>query len=229
MRVLRGAWCAVSVWAVAASAQAGAILPFISEIHYDNSGADRGEFVAVTAAVGTDLSGWQLVLYNGATGAPYDTLELTGMVGGDSSWGELDRVAPGLQNAEEAVALVSPARAVVDFVAYEGLFTVVDGVAAGSIPRLLPKAEGSGTPQGYSLQRTGGLEDWLWDLWPATPGRLNEGLNVAPVASVQQVPVPAVILLWLLAPVVWTMARRTDSGPGRTVMRPTLNRGASMA
>jgi len=229
MRVLFGAWCAVFVWALAASAQAGAVLPFISEIHYDNSGADRGEFVAVTAAAGTDLSGWQLVLYNGATGAPYEALELTGVVTGESSWGELGRAATGLQNAEEAVALVSPAQAVVDFVAYEGLFAVVDGVAAGSTPRLLPQAEGAMTPQGYSLQRSGGLDDWLWELLPATRGRLNEGLIVAPVASVQRVPVPAVILLWLLAPLVWTMARRPDPGPSRATRWPVLNRGASMA
>ena len=85
------------------------------------------------------------------------------------------------------------------------------------------------TPQGYSLQRSGGLDDWLWELLPATRGRLNEGLIVAPVASVQRVPVPAVILLWLLAPLVWAMARRPGAGPSRATRWPVLNRDASMA
>ena len=42
---------------------------FISEFHYDNAGADAGEFVEVTAPAGTDLTGWSIVLYNGTGGA----------------------------------------------------------------------------------------------------------------------------------------------------------------
>src|SRR5690606_6042806 len=46
---------------------------FISEIHYDNAGTDEGEAIEVEAPVGTDLTGWTLVLYNGSNGASYDT------------------------------------------------------------------------------------------------------------------------------------------------------------
>ena len=45
----------------------------ISEIHYDNAGTDAGEAIEVSAPAGTDLTGWQIVLYNGTGGASYDT------------------------------------------------------------------------------------------------------------------------------------------------------------
>ena len=39
---------------------------FISEIHYDNAGVDAGEAIEVFGPAGTDLTGWSIVLYNGA-------------------------------------------------------------------------------------------------------------------------------------------------------------------
>jgi 5'-nucleotidase len=50
---------------------------FISEFHYDNSGADAGEFVEVTGDAGDDLAGWSIVLYNGNGGASYNTINLS--------------------------------------------------------------------------------------------------------------------------------------------------------
>ena len=41
----------------------------ISEIHYDNASTDTGEAIEVSAPAGTDLTGWQIVLYNGTGGA----------------------------------------------------------------------------------------------------------------------------------------------------------------
>lgn len=46
---------------------------FINEFHYDNTGTDAGEFVEIAGPAGTDLSGWYIVLYNGANGSSYDT------------------------------------------------------------------------------------------------------------------------------------------------------------
>src|SRR5262245_8983842 len=40
---------------------------FINEIHYDNVGTDTGEFIEIAGPAGTDLAGWRLVRYNGAT------------------------------------------------------------------------------------------------------------------------------------------------------------------
>src|SRR5689334_12450659 len=53
--------------------------PFISEIHYDNTGTDTGEFVEVQLPAGTSSAGLSVVAYNGnpATAAtPYDTKTL---------------------------------------------------------------------------------------------------------------------------------------------------------
>ena len=71
----------------------------ISEIHYDNTGADVGESIEVSAPAGTNLDGWSVVLYNGSGGASYGTLPLSGLVAANC----LDRgivvvAAPGLPN-----------------------------------------------------------------------------------------------------------------------------------
>ena len=41
----------------------------LSEIHYDNVGTDADEKIESTGPAGTDVTGWQLVLYNGNGGA----------------------------------------------------------------------------------------------------------------------------------------------------------------
>jgi hypothetical protein len=42
---------------------------FINEFHYDNTGGDTGEFIEIAGPAGTDLTGWSIVLYNGANGS----------------------------------------------------------------------------------------------------------------------------------------------------------------
>ena len=44
-----------------------------SEIHYDNVGTDVGEAIEISGPAGTDVTGWQVVLYNGSGGAAYGT------------------------------------------------------------------------------------------------------------------------------------------------------------
>ena len=80
---------ALSVCAV--PVHASWLAPFISELHYDNEGKDVGEFVAVTGPSGLDLSGWELVLYNGGDGRPYGAVELNGVL--DSAAGGLAEAA----------------------------------------------------------------------------------------------------------------------------------------
>src|SRR3954471_4381701 len=58
---------------------------FINEFHYDNASTDSGEFVEIAAAVGTDLTGWKIVLYNGTPSGStsfkmYNTMTLNGVV-----------------------------------------------------------------------------------------------------------------------------------------------------
>src|SRR5688500_1703162 len=57
-----------------------AISVFINEIHYDNTGTDAGEAIEVAGPAGTNLTGWSIVLYNGAGGASYDTKALSGII-----------------------------------------------------------------------------------------------------------------------------------------------------
>lgn len=49
---------------------------FINEFHYDNAGADAGEFVEVVGPIGTIWSAFSLVLYNGSNGLAYTSVTL---------------------------------------------------------------------------------------------------------------------------------------------------------
>lgn len=155
------------------------IPPFISEFHYDNAGADVNEFVAVSGRAGFDLSGWKIALYNGANGKPYRTLRLNNTLGGLP--GELVETfwpLVGIQNGPDGIALISASDRVVDFVAYEGALSALEGPAAGaSAAHELPVRESAATPVGYSLQRVGAIADQAWLAEAATPGQVNPGLR----------------------------------------------------
>jgi hypothetical protein len=59
----------------ATSARALTVSPadvFINEIHYDNDSIDANEAIEIAGPAGTELSGWTLVLYNGANGQSYN-------------------------------------------------------------------------------------------------------------------------------------------------------------
>jgi predicted extracellular nuclease len=133
----------------------------ISEIHYDNVGADTGEAIEVTGPAGVDLAGWSLELHNGAA-APgdteYDTVGLGGVlldeVGG---LGAAAISIPGIQNGPtDGVALVEPGGMVVEFLSYGGSFIAVGGAADGLTSTDIGVAEGATTPVGFSLQLLNG-------------------------------------------------------------------------
>ncbi len=130
----------------------------ISEIHYDNAGTDVGEAIEIEAPAGTDLTGWQLLLYNGNGGVVYNTRVLSGIVASTCSGrGVLYFEYPqdGIQNgAPDGVALVNAQGTVVEFLSYEGAFTATDGAAAG-IPSIDIIAKEDPAPGvGTSLQRS---------------------------------------------------------------------------
>src|SRR5688572_28775684 len=111
----------------------GAPTVFINEMHYDNTGADTGEFVEIAGPAGTNLTGYQIVLYNGAGGAPYDTKSLSGSIPNQmNGFGTVIQTYAGtFQNgAPDGVALVRDG-AVLQFLTYEGSFVAVGGPANG--------------------------------------------------------------------------------------------------
>src|SRR5699024_4118915 len=129
---------------------------FISEIHYDNAGTDTGEAIEVQAPEGTDLTGWQVVLYNGSGGGVYDTETLQATVGAEGVT-VLDYPTNGVQNGEpDGLALVDASGEVVEFLSYEGQFEAADGPAEGMTSTDIGVAETSSTPQGLSLQKIDG-------------------------------------------------------------------------
>ncbi|WP_255610069.1 ExeM/NucH family extracellular endonuclease [Micromonospora sp. PLK6-60] len=131
-------------------------LPAISEIHYDNAGTDTGEAIEIEAPVDFDLTGWQIVLYNGANGAAYNTRTLSGTV---PAAGVVVANYPtdGIQNGSpDGVALVSPTGSVAEFLTYEGTFTAVGGPANGMTGTDIGVEETTTTPVGQSLQKING-------------------------------------------------------------------------
>ncbi len=153
---------------------------FINEIHYDNAGTDEGEAVEIAGPAGTDLSGWSIVPYNGSNGTTYSITALSGTLADQGQgYGTADFVIAGLQNgAPDGIALYDGAT-VVEFLSYEGTFTATNGPAAGMTSTDVGVSEGSGTPVGDSLQRTGTGTmggDFAWAAsQPNTFGAVNTG------------------------------------------------------
>jgi predicted extracellular nuclease/2',3'-cyclic-nucleotide 2'-phosphodiesterase (5'-nucleotidase family) len=163
---------------------------WINEFHYDNEGIDTGEFIEIAGPAGTDLTGWSIVLYNGANGQSYNTASLTGatltgVVNGVGFW-TVAYPVNGIQNgAPDGIALVDASGAVVEFLSYEGTFTAVNGPAAGLTATDIGVAETGTTPIGFSLQRTGeGRTAADFTTWagpaPQTLAAVNTGQTIAP-------------------------------------------------
>jgi hypothetical protein len=157
---------------------------FINEIHYDNTGTDAGEAIEIAGLAGTNLTGWNLVLYNGANGQVYDTAPLSGTIPNQSAgFGTLSFSYPvnGLQNgAPDGIALVNSGT-VVQFLSYEGTFNAVDGPAAGMSSIDVGVSESSTTPLGSSLQLIGPGREYADFTWyhesPNTFGAVNTDQN----------------------------------------------------
>lgn len=130
---------------------------FINEIHYDNASSDTGEGIELAGTAGIDLTGHQLIPYNGNGGAPYSTQTLTGNIPDQQAgFGTVFFAIPGLQNGSpDGVALVDAEGSVIEFLSYEGSFLAVGGPADGLTSTDIGVSETSSTPTGVSLQLTG--------------------------------------------------------------------------
>ena len=154
---------------------------FINEIHYDNTGTDIGEAIEIAGPAGTDLGGWKIVRYNGATASAAvvytspsatETFAPGTLIPGD--WRRFGVVVVnypqnGLQNGpSDAIALVDGASTVVQFLSYGGpVVTAADGPAAGMTSTGIGVAETGTTPVGASLQLQGTGSTYADFTWAA--------------------------------------------------------------
>ena len=180
----------VTFAAIAATQTALAQSVFINEIHYDNAGTDVGEAIEIAGPAGTNLTGWEVVLYNGSNGSVYRTEALSGPIPDiDSGFGMVVINLPtnGLQNGSpDGIALVNNGT-VEQFLSYEGSFIANGGPADGMTSADIGVSEASSTPVGNSLQLTGSgsmAGDFTWaDAQPNTFGATNTGQTFASTAT----------------------------------------------
>lgn len=165
---------------------------FINEFHYDNTGGDVGEFIEIAGTAGTDLSQYQLVLYNGTGGAPYSTIVLSGLIDNEAGgFGAVSFAYPvnGIQNgAPDGIALATTSGMVIQFLSYEGTFTAVGGVANGMLSTDIGVLELGTEVIGLSLQLTGAGQEYADFTWVGpiaqSPGTLNAGQTLSPLPGV---------------------------------------------
>ncbi|RPJ28367.1 MAG: ExeM/NucH family extracellular endonuclease [Chloroflexi bacterium] len=169
---------------------------FINEIHYDNAGTDAGESVEIAGPAGTDLTGWSIVLYNGSTGAVYDTDALSGVISdqlGGYGTTVLTYPSNGIQNgAPDGIALVNASSTLVQFLSYEGSFVGVGGAADGITSTDIGVSQVGTEVVGSSLQLTGAGDSYGDFTWTATAantfgspntGQTFGGVDAAPTVS----------------------------------------------
>lgn len=169
-----------------------------SEVHYDNTSTDANERIEISGPAGTDLTGWSVVLYNGATGASYDTDPLPTPIPatcGPRGVVVLSYAVNGIQNGSpDGIALVNAASQVVEFLSYEGTFVAANGPAAGMTSVDIGVSESGSGPATESLGRTG---SGTWNTpAPNTFGACNDADEPPPpalVASVVVTPASATV------------------------------------
>jgi hypothetical protein len=211
------------IWLFLATTAWGSVLDgsiWINELHYDNEGADLGEFVEVAAPVSlTDVSNVTLTLYNGSSGDAYSgPTSLLDFTLGDTVDGYVFYTLDvSLQNGSPDGLALARGDQVLQFLSYEGVFTASDGVAAGLLSTSLGVEETTSTPVGQSLQLGGrgtSYSDFTWQSPLAnTMGTINHNQQV--------VPEPASMILWLLAlaaPLVLRGGQRLRRGAHSSVV-----------
>jgi hypothetical protein len=187
---------------------------FINEFHYDNDGADVGEFVEVALlnSFSGMLSDITVTLYNGNGGSEYESQSLDQFTVGSSADGfTLYTWYPSsIQNGAPDGLAIDYQGTVIEFLSYEGFFTATNGPANGLTSSDVGVSETGSTPIGQSLQRIGDCDGencpsgltWTGPI-AETPGERNTD-QLLPVEwlsfTAQQVAAPdAVQLDWSVA------------------------------
>ncbi len=146
----------------------------INEIHYDNTGADVGEFVEIkiTDPQPANLSEYVVSLYNGNDGSVYDSQSLDNFTATTDMGATYYTWYPSsIQNGAPDGICLSDDTGVVEFLSYEGVFTATAGPASGMSSSNMIESESGTTPVGTSMQVIGG--SWQTEV-AQTPGADNE-------------------------------------------------------
>jgi hypothetical protein len=171
----------------AAAETAGAADVFVNEVHYANSGVDAGEFVELAGPAGADLTGYDVVLYDGDSGTVYASTPLTTSIGANGV-AVVDYPIEGVQDGPDGVALVK-GDVVGQFLSWGGAVAATDGPAAGRTSDDIGLAEGDATSPDASLQLTGTGDtaaDFRWTgPAPGSRGAPNDGQYVTAQAAVE--------------------------------------------
>ena len=181
---------------------------FINEFHYDNSGMDVNEGIELAGTAGTDLSGYQLLLYNGSNGSVYSDILLSGVINAQSDGYGAVFFAASLQNGPDGIALVDNNGGVLQFISYEGSFAATNGAAKGMTSIDIGLFEATNSKPNASLQLAGsGIGDFSWILDTASSGQINAQQSFG-----AQVPVPATLPLLATSLAVLRLFRRRSVG-----------------
>jgi hypothetical protein len=163
---------------------------WINEIHYDNTGGDLNEGFEIAGLAGTDLSCYNVVLYNGSGGISYSTLNLSGIIPDEGcGYGAIWFNLAGIQNGgPDGIALYNTCTTtLVQFLSYEGAFIATNGVALGVMSTDIGVSETGSTLTTESLQLTGAgsnYADYSWNAATASShSALNPGQSIIPCGS----------------------------------------------
>jgi hypothetical protein len=197
-RLVLNSLCLLSI-----SQVCSALPQYINEFHYDNSGADRYEYVEIAGVAGSSLDGWRLDFYNGTNGRIYSSWTLSGLIDDEGSgYGALSfSGSGGLQNGpKDGIALVDELGSLVQFISYEGSLLATEGAASGMISQDIGITEGGSVALGQSLQLSGSgfnSEDFTWTSGISSFGELNSGQQyinqstmVKPMPKIQSIDEP---------------------------------------
>lgn len=164
---------------------------WINELHYNNKGKDKKEFIEVVVGPDIDIASLKLVLYNGNGGKVYSTLPLIDptifkvckLSGTEFTFFTATLPEGQIQNGPaDGIALVqqqldSSDMHVIQFLSYQGTLVAAEGPAKALVSQDIGVREGNSTPIEGSVGLTGiGPDKFEWVSFPrASPGALNAG------------------------------------------------------
>ena len=160
----------------------------INEFHYDNTGGDINEFIEIVIKDPLSISPGDVdvYLYNGSSGADYDSLSLADFVPNgilSDSYAYFSMLVPGIQNGGPDGIAVTHNGIVLEFISYEGSFEAEDGPASGMTSTDILVSEPTSTPLNSSLQRVCFTDTWILTEGSNTLGQVNAGCTTIPVPN----------------------------------------------